>query len=244
MSEPSLVRANFRHWPGKKHWRPPREAPVERIGGRLCLTMLSLPERGQIPERFGLGAFMVSTGSVVLDAGLVYDDSLSEHDPEALDARSWSGHGAILSRPRLRFVTDECSHCLSSTRRCSPDVATPVGGSSRVPISDGPWRSELTISRRPVSTAGRTGSRSGCAASAWSLPSGDDPSGFTARVGASSTSKPCRPMAPAQASADHAPASTPRARSPRDEESGSRTATASSPTTRVASSSCSVRATA
>jgi hypothetical protein len=48
--------------------------------------MFSLPERGQIPERFGLGAFMVSTGSVVLDGGLVYDDSLGEHDPEALDA--------------------------------------------------------------------------------------------------------------------------------------------------------------
>jgi len=48
--------------------------------------MFSLPERGRIPERFGLGAFMVSTGSVVLDGGLVYDDALDVHHRVPLDA--------------------------------------------------------------------------------------------------------------------------------------------------------------
>ncbi|HLN06460.1 MAG TPA: hypothetical protein VK217_09290, partial [Acidimicrobiales bacterium] len=86
MTQASLVRANFRHWPGKRHWRAPKEWPVERIGSRLCLTMFSLPERGRIPERFGLGAFMVSTGSVVLDGGLVYDDALDVHHRVPLDA--------------------------------------------------------------------------------------------------------------------------------------------------------------
>ncbi|MGD0983215.1 MAG: hypothetical protein ABSA65_05265 [Acidimicrobiales bacterium] len=84
MTQPSLVRASFRHWPGKKHWRTPSEAPVERIGSRLCLTMFSLPERDKTPECLGLGAFLVSNGSNVLDGGLVYDDTLGERCPEAL----------------------------------------------------------------------------------------------------------------------------------------------------------------
>lgn len=105
----ALVPVNIRHWPGLKNWRAPVHHRLEQVGGRLCLTYHALPERGARPERLGLGAFIVSSGSLVLDGGLVYDDGLVDRSPASLaDLGEWAASHPVqtaTSRRERRLVS-------------------------------------------------------------------------------------------------------------------------------------------
>lgn len=87
--EAKRVRWNRRTWPGRKAWRP-RSAPepAERVRHRLVLYLVSFRMLGTLPEAFGLGASLLAIGGVVLDAWLIYDDSLNRAGLRAL--RGWA----------------------------------------------------------------------------------------------------------------------------------------------------------
>jgi len=61
-----------------------------RLKDRMGLYMVALPESGAVPERVGLGTWMLTLGRVPLSAGLFHDDQLEARDPNRLlSCREW-----------------------------------------------------------------------------------------------------------------------------------------------------------
>jgi hypothetical protein len=88
-SEAVRAQINLRYWPG---WSASRvteiPSPSTRLRDRLVLYVFALPERLAIPERLGLGGWLLALGGLILGVGIFYDDPLAERDPAALDALS------------------------------------------------------------------------------------------------------------------------------------------------------------
>jgi hypothetical protein len=91
-SQAARAQINLRHWPGRSGWQLTENGShAPGLSDRLVLYLLALPERGVIPERLGLGAWLVALGSIVVATGVFYDDSLAEPAFEGL-ARWASGN--------------------------------------------------------------------------------------------------------------------------------------------------------
>jgi hypothetical protein len=76
---------NLRHWPGLGGWySPEKPSSMVRLRDRLAFYVVALPEVGAVPERLGLGSWRQAIGAIVFGAGIFYDDSLSESDPDAI----------------------------------------------------------------------------------------------------------------------------------------------------------------
>ena len=91
------MQVNLRYWPGLGGWRSPQKpASTVRLKDRLGFYVVALPETGAVPERLGLGAWLLALGNVVLAAGVFYDDGLGERDPEAIEAvQQWCDESPI-----------------------------------------------------------------------------------------------------------------------------------------------------
>ena len=77
------MQVNLRYWPGLGGWRSPQKpAATVRLKDRMGLDPVALPETGLVPERLGLGAWLLALGSVVVAAGLFHDDRLGDRCPE------------------------------------------------------------------------------------------------------------------------------------------------------------------
>jgi hypothetical protein len=88
-SQAARAQINQRHWPGPYGWQSTeKSSPKTRLRDRLVLYVVALPERLAVPERLGLGGWQLALGSLILGAGIFYDDPLAERDPVALAAIS------------------------------------------------------------------------------------------------------------------------------------------------------------
>ncbi len=82
MKRSTYRKVHFRGWPGSDNWRPPvtPEPYSPRLGDRVGLVVVAAAEVGAVPERFGLGAYLVTSGRSILDAGLIVPDGLDTVD--------------------------------------------------------------------------------------------------------------------------------------------------------------------
>ena len=111
-SQAARAQINQRHWSGQSGQQPPeRSSPKTRLRDRLVLYVVALPERLAVPERLGLGGWQLALGSLILGAGIFYDDSLPKRDPAALEAIS-----AWALRHRFDTPVGQCAlRCMSLT---------------------------------------------------------------------------------------------------------------------------------
>ncbi len=87
------VRWNVRHWPSRCKWKPPKEPrAARRLRHRMALYLISLSQRGVLPESFGLGASLLCIGGVVLGAWVIYDDGIDRQSLRSL--RRWAARPA------------------------------------------------------------------------------------------------------------------------------------------------------
>ena len=96
---------NVRYSPGTKGWRPPAKLPPysPRLGERVGLVLVAASDLGGMPERFGLGAYLVISGRSVLAAGIIVPDDL---EPGALaEVEGWArSHRAITTSGSRRWA--------------------------------------------------------------------------------------------------------------------------------------------
>ncbi|MGA8725437.1 MAG: hypothetical protein WB565_10370 [Acidimicrobiales bacterium] len=83
-SRAARLPTNERHWPGRAARTPSGRPTPIRLRDRLCLYVVALPERLALPERIGLGAWLIALGSLVLQGGVFFDDSLLDTSPSAI----------------------------------------------------------------------------------------------------------------------------------------------------------------
>jgi hypothetical protein len=87
---------NVRCSPGRDGWRAPRRA-IPTVRDRAALIVSALPWRAVLPERLGLGAWLLVFCGLVLDAGIIVDDGAS-----AREIRRWaSSHLVDCARGRV-----------------------------------------------------------------------------------------------------------------------------------------------
>ena len=91
------MQVNLRYWPGLGGWRSPQKpASTVRLKDRMGFYVVARPETGAVPERLGLGGWLLALGNVVLAAGLFHDDRLGDRGPEVVqELRQWCGENPI-----------------------------------------------------------------------------------------------------------------------------------------------------
>jgi hypothetical protein len=102
----SRVTVNVRTWPGLVGWKPPALPQQDgRLRDALTLTYHAVPEARVVPERYGLGAYLLAVGAdLTIETGIVVDDTLPEGDSPTFTllsrwASSWRAHPMARSRP-------------------------------------------------------------------------------------------------------------------------------------------------
>jgi len=83
---------NVRGWPGRHGWKPPTvPSTLQRLGDRLAIVVVALPELGTIPERVGLVAWLLVLCEQVLAAGFAHaDDLIDRHAQRHGDLIAWA----------------------------------------------------------------------------------------------------------------------------------------------------------
>jgi hypothetical protein len=102
---PPVRQVVFRGWPGLDHYQAPTvpTGHADRLGDKAALVLAAAAEVGQVPERFGVGAFMEIAGPSVIRAGIIVPDRLEHDDPAALDAIAAWVDTQPLSSPKGRL---------------------------------------------------------------------------------------------------------------------------------------------